>query len=184
MSTLLTKNDVLLQWAFSEAFSIRWNENFRCDFNLSDYYNITQTNDLHSLDDELKKKLTDWILKRRIKIIEKYLGNCSSFELTEIPTEIIASLTVMQEMHGTNKTLSLAEYSTIPFDAEILTDARASAKLISESEGFDGNYIGYPVISQENKSGKSILIEGYTRCILLMNKTEKRPEKIKVIICK
>ncbi len=181
----LNKDKLLLSWAFSEAFSLRWGENFRCDFNLTDHNRVIQSKDPDQLSTELKQKLVSWLTVRRKKIIDKYIAPSKNFKLVTCPGEDIEKLVVMPEMAWKDQPVTLGEYINMPYDGEILTDARVSAKILEESRADAANFIGYPVIAYDEKLGTNVLVEGYTRCILLIStqKKTKTYQPIQVIIC-
>jgi hypothetical protein len=185
MSTSFSKEDVLLIWAFSEAFSIRWGEKFKSDFNLSDYYTITQSKDPFSLNDGLKQKLLDWIKLRRKKLLDKYIEPSKSFKLTNIQGEDIEKIITMPEMAWKDRNIALLEFMNMRYDKEILTDTRVSAQTLLDDNADISNSVGYPIIAYDEKLKTNVLIEGYTRCIfsvLKQNKT-KIYQPIQVIIC-
>jgi hypothetical protein len=140
-SALLTKNQVLLEWAFQESSSPRWRAR---------YEGVRRNNQLEML---------DAIGRHRGRLIEKYISPYEIFEIKTLDRAAWEKHAIMSEMGWRDTPVTLEEYLAGEVIAE--NDPRNIAKILASGSDFE--VTGYPIISMDPVHNIPVLIEGFTR---------------------
>ncbi len=179
----LTKQDVLLSWALSEALSPRWR----------DYYGkqlspplqaALKKGSMAALSYADREELVAHLRERRPEYINEYIEPATRFSFINLPPDALEKICISPTISWRDKPFTLAQFLTGSYDPNTWHDPRNAAQRMQQSPEKVG-YAGYPIFAYDRKVRCDILIEGYTRCIckIYKHRAGERVDGTLAILC-
>lgn len=167
----VSQDDVLYQWALSEALSPRYRAKFEPFLGDMHYQP-----DFFQLADQHRTKLIDGLHGYRLELIQKYITPHAFFKIVGMNREQLLNSFIMPEMGWDTKPVSLSHYMKGVVEAS--NDPRNIIKSTTSEQII---LRGFPIISWESNSGLNVIIEGFTRLLAFVE--SRSDATLDVFVC-
>lgn len=179
----LTREDILLPWAFGEVTNPRWREKFLPHFGEELYGKIAKVNSPKKLRRRDRAMLLKQFIILRKKLLDEYFFPSKYFKIIDYPVEMLENIIVMTSMGWRDHPVTIAEYMRGEYSKNFVNDPRVAAELKDHNTKIKCKI--YPILAYDQALKTTVLIDGYSRVISLIHKYRngEKLKPVKMIFC-
>lgn len=180
----LSKEQLISDWALSEAASPRWRKRYSNDFNENEFALLASAPTPNHVPPELMARVIKVVMTKRHALLTDYINGCAHFDYVEIPAEQLGKIVISPALSHRTIPVTLDQYIAGKYEESTWHDPRNAAKRLRQSTEKIA-CSGYPLLAPDKILGCDVLIEGYSRCIarILDFNEGKNPPPMMLVRC-